>query len=58
MPYELWHGAAQAQPSTQAFIFDGWSHEPLVIDPTPETRAVQPPQEPVPADRKAVRPHA
>ncbi len=33
MPYDLWQTEEPkgAPHSTQAFIFDGWSHEPLVI---------------------------
>jgi hypothetical protein len=33
MPYDLWQmEEPKGGPhSTQAFIFDGWSHEPLVI---------------------------
>ena len=33
MPYDIWRtDEAKGAPSTtQAFVFDGWSHEPLVI---------------------------
>lgn len=55
MPYELWHSATQAQPSAQAFIFDGWSHEPLVIDRAPQAKNEHPRPEPATTDRKTVR---
>lgn len=34
MPYELWRmEQSKGAPCTaQAFVFDGWSHEPLVIE--------------------------
>lgn len=56
MPYELWHNAEQTQQATtQAFIFDGWSHEPLVIDRVADTHTAQHSDEPTAADRKTVR---
>lgn len=32
MPYDTWQTEESGTSSTtQAFVFDGWSHEPLVI---------------------------
>jgi len=39
MPYDLWHGDQQASAGAQAFVFDGWSHEPLVLLQAPEAEA-------------------
>ena len=55
MPYELWLNAEQTQQATtQAFIFYGWSHEPLVIDRVADTHTAQHSGEPTAADRKTV----
>jgi hypothetical protein len=34
MHYDLWHkeGPKREPHAVQAFVFDGWSHEPLVIN--------------------------
>ncbi|WP_156487348.1 hypothetical protein [Sphingomonas melonis] len=55
MPYDLWHGDQQASAGAQAFVFDGWSHEPLVLRQAPEAEVVPQHQEPAVVERKVAR---
>ncbi len=55
MPYDLWHSDQQASAGAQAFVFDGWSHEPLVLLQAPEAEAAPQRQEPAAVERKVAR---
>jgi hypothetical protein len=48
MPFETWqvNRPNQGLTTAKAFVFDGWSHEPLVIDTTRTVHSLPPTQAP------------
>lgn len=55
MPYDLWHCDQQASAGAQAFVFDGWSHELLVLHQAPEAEAAPQRQEQAAVERKVAQ---
>lgn len=57
MPYDLWRmEEPKGAPRTaKAFVFDGWSHEPLVIEQRQDAQAPKHDMPPMAAARAALK---